>query len=234
MRRLPGWRLPSSVLSMSIITCWSLRRAEAARGRLDCCSSVLQPGHAEGLCVTWLQSVSSNAHDIEARIYKMYPTSDVARRRAAQEERQFADIGLLDVAMQGGYLFMMGEHIGEAFDAARCQCGDWPGRDGIDANVLRSKLIGQVARGAFQRGFGDGHDVVFWENTLACHIGQADHAAAAALDHQWLGALCHCNQRIGADVKRVLEAFAAGIDEAAFQFGGRRERDAVDENIQAT
>ena len=62
----------------------------------------------------------------------------------------------------------------------------------MHANPLRSKLGGEVTNGAFQRGFGNAHNIVVLHDHLTAVIGHREERATFA--HQWLGEMRHTNE----------------------------------------
>ena len=88
-------------------------------------------------------------------------------------------------------------------DAASVLIG--PGRDGVDADVLRTEIGGQVAHRRFERRLRHAHHVVVGEHALAAEIRQRQDAAAAAPLHQRRDAARQRDERVGADVERDAE-----------------------------
>ncbi len=92
------------------------------------------------------------------------------------------------------------------------------------------EIPGEIARGGFESGLGDGHHVVVGNDLFR---GKVSHGHdAAAVGHERGGAAADGDQRVDADVHRNTEAFAAGVDELAAQISGGRKGDGMDEDVE--
>ena len=114
-------------------------------------------------------------------------------------------------------------------DGSACKCFHRAGRDGIDADALGAKIIGEVAHGGFECGFGNAHDVVIRRHTVGAGIGERQQGAAVW--HQFGGATRHVDERKAGHGEGIGEVGKAGVDEAACQFVLVGKGDGVDEEI---
>ncbi len=90
-----------------------------------------------------------------------------------------------------------------------------PGRQRIDADPVRSHVIGQVAHGGFEGRFADPHHVVAGHTFFAAEVGHRGDGPARI--HDRFGGGGAGKQRVDADIHRQLEAVAAGVDRFASQ-----------------
>ena len=141
----------------------------------------------------------------------------------------FADLFDGHVAMERGNGGELLQVVAEARDAAGGEGADGPGADGVDADVLGAEIPGEVARGGFQGGLGDAHDVVPGGHFLGTEAGERQDAAAVG--HELLGAVGKRDERIDRDVVREQEALARGIDEAAHEVVAVGEGDGMDQDV---
>ena len=170
--------------------------------------------------------------DVEAGVDHQHFAGDAAARVAQQERRRVADFGRFDRAAQRRLLAHHAEDRREAADAGGRQRLHRPGGDRVDANVLGTEIRGEIAHRRFERGLRDAHHVVVREHAIAAEERQRQHAAAAARRHQRLRAARQRDQRVGADVERLLESVARGIHEPAGDLFARRERGAVHDEVE--
>jgi hypothetical protein len=105
-------------------------------------------------------NLTREPHDVVAAIHVDDFAGNGAGQVAGQVKRRAAHFALVHVAVQRRSLGMRFEHVAQCAHAARGQRLDGPGRNGVDADVLRSQLIRQVAHGRLQRGLGQRHHVV--------------------------------------------------------------------------
>jgi hypothetical protein len=74
------------------------------------------------------------------------------------------------------------------------------GGNGVDDDILWSKLNRQVADDGFDSGFAGAHDNVIGQDTPGARAGNGDQRAALAFCHQGHSALSAKQQRAGVDV----------------------------------
>ena len=105
-----------------------------------------------------------------------------------------------------------------------------PAEDGVDPDLLGPEVVRQVLDGGVERGLADAHHVVARDDPLAAEVGQG--GDRAALGHHAGRVSRHDRQRVDADVHGRLEAFAAGVDERAFQVVDRGKRDRMEHEVE--
>jgi hypothetical protein len=98
----------------------------------------------------------------------------------AQPDRGAADRLQRGVGAQGGVRLGMAERAGAA-DGGPGEGLHRAGRDRVDADALRAKVIGQIAHGGFQRGLGHAHHVVVRRHPVRALEGQGDERAAVGI-----------------------------------------------------
>ena len=98
-------------------------------------------------------------------------------------------------------------------EAARVASG--PGRNRVYADAFRSKLGGEVANGALERGLGYAHDVVVLHDHLAAVVGHREERAAFA--HQRFGQVSHADEGPAGHLHGREEAVSRDIDDSALQ-----------------
>ena len=122
--------------------------------------------------------------------------------------------------------------VREAADAGRRQRLDRAGGDGIDANVLRSEIGGEIAHRRFERGFGHAHHVVVRKHARAAKIGERHDTPAAASFHQRLAPRASATSEYALMSSARRKAVARGLHERIRDVVAIGERDAVHEEVQ--
>ena len=171
----------------------------------------------------------------------MVPGVDVQRRAGyvagiLREEvggRGAAVLGV-HMAVQRGALLEHLLHRREARDRPGRERSHRAGRDGVDADVRLAQIPGEVANGGVERRLGDAHHVVVGHGALAAEVRHGQDRAAAAALHQRFRTLRRRHERVGADVHRHPEPVTRRVGEAALEVLCRRERDRVDEAVEAS
>ncbi len=153
---------------------------------------------------------------------------DAAGEGAREEERGVADFELVDVAVKGSSLLNGGEDAGKVADAASGESLDGASGDGVDADVLRAEIRGEVADDGLEGSFRRAHDVVVREDLVGAIVGEGEDRAA--LGHERLGGAGERNQRIGADIEGDAEVFTGGLDDSVLDVWG--EANGVDEDVE--
>src|SRR5580704_16200918 len=95
----------------------------------------------------------------------------------------------------------MVHHFVDIADAAGGHGFDGAGGDGVDADVflVAAHFGGEVADGAFEGGFGDGHDVVHGDEFFGAEVAHGDDAAVGV--HERLGEAGHGEEGVGGNVE---------------------------------
>ena len=124
-------------------------------------------------------------------------------------------------------------HRREAGDRAGGEGAHRPRRDGVDANAALAEVPGEVAHARVQGRLGDAHHVVVRHGADTAEVGHRHHRATAARLHQRLCSLRAGDERVRGDVDGHPEAVARRVDEAALEILRGRERDGVDEQVEA-
>src|SRR5436190_24357889 len=88
---------------------------------------------------------ASKSHDIVTGIDKQYFACDCTSERATEEEGGVTDLALFNVATQGGNDIHLFAKLGQARDSAGGEGIQGASGDGVDANVMLSQFVGQVA-----------------------------------------------------------------------------------------
>src|SRR5205807_2636027 len=174
----------------------------------------------------------SKSHDVVTGVNKQYVSCDCTGERATEKEGGVTDLALFNVATQGRNDIHLFANLGQARDSAGGEGIQGTSGDGVDANVMLSKFVGQIAHAALQGGFGDGHDVIFWHYALTGHVGHGQHTAATACLHQRGGALGHGDKGISADIKGSVESFASRVIEGVFKLARRGIGNGMDKYIK--
>src|SRR6266568_7774714 len=138
-----------------------------------------------------------HADDVVAGIDVMDLAGDPAREVGEEVDRGVANLLDGDAAPERRIVLVPLENVAEVADACRCERLDRPRGDGIDTDVLRAEISGEVAHRGFERGLGDAHHVVVRHPFLGAVIGEREQCAAPR--HQLLGALSDGGERIAAD-----------------------------------
>jgi hypothetical protein len=97
---------------------------------------------------------------------------DAAGPVGQQEDASLADFLDTDRAPERRIVLVPFQDIAEIADAGGRQRLDRPGRNGVDANLARTKIYRQRPHAGFQRGLGDTHDVVMRHDLFGAVIGQ--------------------------------------------------------------
>ena len=174
----------------------------------------------------------SDPDRVEAAVDDEHLGRDGAAGGTEQEQGGVGHFRCVDGATKRRAIAIRLQDGRESRDARRRERANRPGRDRVDANVLRAEVGGQIAHGRLERRLGDAHDVVVGEHALAAEIRERHDAAAAARCHERRRATRERHERIRADVERHGEAPARGLDERLRQILPLGERRAVHEKIQ--
>jgi len=156
--------------------------------------------------------------------------SPVMPRAPSQHRNTAVSATSFDIALERRLFRTLFQHLSEIANPARSQRLDRSGRDCVDANVLHSEIVGEIANATFKRRLGHAHHVVMRDNTGGSVIGESNDTAA--LGHQRRSRPRDRNQRVTANVMGDAEAFAAGIGEAALEVLHGRVGDAVDDAVE--
>ncbi len=113
-------------------------------------------------------------------------------------------------------------------DAARVFSGT--GRDGVHADVERSKLKGEVAAGGLQRRLDRPHHIVIGDHPVGADIAHREHRPP--IGHQGCGELRHAHERVAGNVHGPGEAGSRTIEQSALKVVFRREGDRVNEAVE--
>ena len=124
-------------------------------------------------------------------------------------------------------------HRREARDRARGERPNRPGRDRVDANRLLAEIPGEVPHRRVERRLRDAHHVVVRHGPHATEVRHRHDRPAPARLHERLCASRAGDEGVGADVDGQPEPVARRIDEPALEILRRRERDGVDEDVEA-
>ena len=135
-----------------------------------------------------------------------------------------------DVAFQRRAGFVVLKHISEAADASRRQRVHRASTDAVDADLVRAKIVGEIAGAGFERGLGNAHDVVVRDDLFGAVVTHADDAAA--FRHERRGGPRQSHQRVSANIVRHPKGLAAGINELAFKSVLWRERYRMQQHMQ--
>ena len=122
------------------------------------------------------------------------------------------------------------EHFRKPGNAARSQGVYRTGADAVDADFLRTQIVGQIAGTGFERSLGHPHHIVMGHDLfspIVCHGNNA-----AAFSHERRGAVSQGHQRVSAHIMRHAKGFARRVDELSFQRLSRCKRDRVQEQVQ--
>src|SRR5258708_40182762 len=148
------------------------------------------------LCFTM---TNLRAHDVITSIDKHNLSCNSACQVARQEEGSVSNLALLDItAQRGGRSHLFAEAC-ETRHATGSQGIQWPGRNGIDANIMLAHFKSQVAYTALQSGLCHSHHIILGHDALASHVGQGENTATMCL-HKRLGSLSHGDKRISANI----------------------------------
>ena len=123
------------------------------------------------------------------------------------------------------------EDLGKILDAASGNGFDGPGGNGVDADFAGAQFGGEVTDFGFERGFGDAHDVVVFDDARGAEIGEGHDGAA--IGHQRRKRAGNGHQGVGADVESQFETVARGFEEWLIQIFVIGEREAVDHHVNA-
>jgi hypothetical protein len=107
---------------------------------------------------------------------------------AQQEGGSLSHFCGLGIAPQRRTLRVDVEDVRKAFDARRGKRLDRSSGHGVDADVARTDIGGEIAHGRFERRLRNAHDVVPGDHAFGSEVRQREHTASAALLHQWRGA----------------------------------------------
>ena len=80
--------------------------------------------------------------------------------------------------MQRGAGLVMLHHVGQSGHATGGQGVHGAGADGVDANLARAEVVGEVADRRLKRGLGHAHDVIVGHDARGAEVGHGDDAAA--------------------------------------------------------
>src|SRR6266851_1493089 len=169
-------------------------------------------------------------HDVVAAIDEDRLAGYSRARFGKQECGGRADLGGIDIALEGGALHLVFEHVAEVRNPSRCKRFDGPCGNGVDAHGPRPKVVRQIADRRFQRRLRHAHYVVVRNHFLGTVVRQRDHPAAGG--HERGGAARYRNQRIDADVMRDAKTFARSVQERIFQLFRRSKPHAVHQAVQ--
>ena len=117
------------------------------------------------------------AGGVEAAVYKGDFAGDAAGKVAREEHGCVAHFELIYVAVERGALFDCGKDAGEVADPASGQSLDGACGDGVDSDLLRAEVGGEVADRGFETGFGYAHDVVVGKDLLGAVVGESENRA---------------------------------------------------------
>ena len=126
-------------------------------------------------------------------------------------------------------LLLEREHVAGIGYARAGERADRSGRDGVDADLLRTEIDGKVPNRSFQRRLRHAHHVVVRHRTQAAIISERNHGAA--IRHQRCSALGRFGKRVAGDYHRADEILARGIGVTALQLVFVGEGDGVHEKI---
>ena len=73
-------------------------------------------------------------------------------------------------------------HLADAGDATRRKRPDRTSGDGVHPDVLGAEVVGQIADGGFERGFGDPHNIVVGHDPFRSEVGERDDGAASVIN----------------------------------------------------
>src|SRR6516164_4202805 len=125
-------------------------------------------------------------HDVVAAVYIDGFAGNGGGEVAGEVECEAADFGLVDVAVKRSALGVRLHHLAQVADAARGERLDRACGDGVYANVLRSEIPGEIARGGLKSRLCDGHYVVVGNYFLSGVV--TERHDASAVGHQRGGA----------------------------------------------
>ena len=155
---------------------------------------------------------------------------DPRRQVRQQVKRGAADILDGQRAAQGRMGALEIIHGARVADAGARQRANRAGGNGVDANIARAEVGGQIAHARFQRRLGEAHDVVIGHDARRAAIGQRQQRAAAV--HHRGGALGDLGEGEAGDDHGAREILARGhVDVAALQFVLVGEADRVNDEI---
>src|SRR6185437_1854979 len=193
--------------------------------RISDCKFVLSPlrgwgrvgfltrGLRRGLHSLAASRLLSEPHDVVAAVDVDGFSGDAGAGVGSQKHAGVSNFFDLHITAEGRAFRMSLQHVTQTGDTAGGESLDRARRDGVDPNFLRSKVAGEIADGALQSGFGDGHHVVMRDNFLRAKVGHGHDASAVG--HERRGGAGDRNQGIDAYVHRDAKAFARSIDELA-------------------
>ena len=115
-------------------------------------------------------------------------------------------------------------------DAGTGERADWPCRNGVHANVLRSKISGKIAYAGFQSSLGDTHDIIVRHDT--CGTAEGQRQQRTAVPHHFRSALRHFGEGEGRNHHGAAEIVARRVRIASLQFVLVREGDAMNEEVE--
>src|SRR5947209_11762687 len=119
----------------------------------------------------------SKSHDVVTGVDKQYFACDCAGERATEKEGGVTDLALFNVATQGRNDIHLFAKLGQARDSTGGEGIQGTSRDGVDANVMLSHCVGEIAQAALQGRCGDSKDVMFGHYTPNGHDGRGWHEA---------------------------------------------------------
>ena len=88
-----------------------------------------------------------HTHDVEARVHVQHFAGDALRKVAGKEDCHIADVVNGHILAHGRFVREVFVHVAEAAHARRRQCADGARRDRIDADLLWTEIICQIAGG---------------------------------------------------------------------------------------
>src|SRR5579859_7767589 len=115
-------------------------------------------------------AVPLKSHDVVAAVDVNSFTGDAGTAGREEERGGGADFAGVNIAAERRTFGVALEHVAEAGDAACGERFEWTRGDGVDTNILRAEVTGEITDAGFERSLCNAHDVVFGHDFFGAKI----------------------------------------------------------------